>query len=117
MYIIIIFTYNKLIIKKEKMTKEDVKEAITMVSNSGFIKEYSTDDEEFLEELCRDLVYDYRNDDKQLEEVIKRYNNHPNKENLEDCIEDITEGKIGWIMTIDHNYGYTNGYDDWIFHA
>ncbi len=97
--------------------KMKLSESITMVSNGGFTYEYPTDDEEFLEKLCRALVYDYRNDDKQLEEVIKRYNNHPNKEHLEDCIEDITEGKIGWVMTIDQNYGYTDGYDDWIFHA
>ena len=92
-------------------------ESITMVSSGGFIEEYPSDDEEFLRELCRKLVYDYRNDDKKLEEVIERYHNHPKKENLEYCIEDITEGKIEWNMTVDHNYGFTDGYGDWIFPA
>jgi hypothetical protein len=97
--------------------KMKLSESTTMVSNGGFIYDYPIDDEEFLEKLCRDLVHDYRNDDEQLEEVIKRYNNHPKKENLEDCIEDITEGNIEWNMTVDHKEGFTNGYDDWIFPA
>ncbi len=96
-------------------------EVIMMISNTGVKKEYSANVEEFLEELCRDIgggeYYLYEDSASKVEEVIKRYNNHPHKENLEDCIEDITEGGIIWNMTLNYTEGFTNGCDDeWLFY-
>tara|TARA_B100001113_G_scaffold32359_1_gene23060 strand:+ start:334 stop:657 length:324 start_codon:yes stop_codon:yes gene_type:complete len=100
------------------MAKEDV---IIMISSTGVKEEYPANAEEFLKKLCKNIgggnYYLYEDSDSKIEEVIERYNNHPNKEALEECIEDITEGDIEWNMTIDHTWGFTNGYDEeWLFY-
>ena len=90
----------------------EAKGEMTMYTSSGCEEIYPIDDIKFLTKLCNYLM---NYDEEDMEEIIENYNNHPNKEDLSECIEDITEGAIEWNMTVGYDYGFYNG-SRWLFY-
>ena len=104
----------RLVKKINKLEDEllQLKGEMTMYNINGDKEIYPIDNIKFLTKLLKNLTY---HDDIMIEEVIENYNNHPNKEDLSKCIEDITYKDIEWSMTVGHEYGFYNG-SDWLFY-
>jgi hypothetical protein len=90
----------------------ELKGEMIMYDKYGSTEIYPIDNIKFLTKLLKNLTY---HDDIMIKEVIENYNNHPNKEYLSKCIEEITYGDIKWGMTVGHDYGFYNGIN-WLFH-
>lgn len=93
----------------------ELKGEMTMYDMSGDKEIYPIDNIKFLTKLCNYLMGYDEDYGQEMEEIIENYNNHPNKEDLSRCVEDITQGEIKWEMTVGHEYGFYNG-NNWLFY-
>lgn len=96
----------------------ELKGEMTMYTLGGSKEIYPIDSIKFLTKLCNYFMGwgGEGIDMEEMEEIIENYNNHPNKEDLSECIEDITQGEIKWEMLDERTIvGFYNG-SDWLFY-